>query len=146
MSTAPSWQFDEMKQGAILVSCLVLVHHAVALVHDSAHNDLAVFLSMFQKFFVYIVITAFPVIGVVLLWTTYRKIGLYLIILGMGGGFVFGVYHHYMLESPDHISYLPKSSVHVQEKFIWTAGILAIFESVCAAVASYLLGKHTRAS
>ena len=135
-----------MKQGAILLTLLVLMHHAVALIHDSAHSELAIFLSMFQKSFIYIVITALPVVGVILLWTSCQKIGLYLIILGMGGGLAFGIYHHYMFQSPDHISYLPKGSVQAQETFIWTAGILAIFEGVCAAVAGYLLGSHSSAS
>lgn len=135
-----------MKQGAMLIALLVLVHHAVALIHDNAHSELAIALSMFQKSFIYIVITALPVVGVILLWTPYQKIGPSLIILGMGGGLVFGIYHHYMFQSPDHISYLPKGSVQIQETFIWTAGMLAIFEGVCAAVAGYLLGRHSSVS
>lgn len=135
-----------MKRGAILMALLVVVHHAVALIHDNAHSELTIVLSMFQKSFIYIVITALPVVGVILLWTPYQKIGPSLIILGMGGGLVFGIYHHYMFQSPDHISYLPTGSVQVRETFIWTAGILAIVEGVCAAVASYLLGSHASVS
>ena len=38
-----------MKQGAILMALFVLVHHAVALVHASAHNELAVFCRSFKS-------------------------------------------------------------------------------------------------
>ena len=73
-----------MKQGAILVAILVLVHHIVAFVHGDAHSDLAIILSIFQQSVIYIIITAVPVIGVVLLWTPYRIIGLYSIIFWNG--------------------------------------------------------------
>ena len=135
-----------MKQGAILIALLVLVHHIVAFVHGDAHSDLAIILSMFQQSVIYIVITVVPVIGVVLLWTPYQKIGLHSIIFGMVVGLVFGVYYHYLFVSPDHISHLPNGTAPLHATFIWTAGVLAIFEGICAAVASYLLGRDSRES
>lgn len=135
-----------MKQGAILLTVLVLAHHIIAFVHGGAHNDLAIMMSTLQNAFINIIIVALPFVGAVLLWTRYRNIGLYAIIVGMVGALVFGVYHHYMFESPDHISHLPASPVHVHKTFIWTAGTLAIFEGICTAVASYLLGRNLRMS
>ena len=136
---------DGMKQGALLMALLVLVHHIVAFVHGDAHSDLAITLSMFQNSIIYIVITALPVIGVVLLWTPYKIIGLYSILFGMVVGLVFGIYYHYLFVSPDHISHLPNGAGSLHATFVWTAGVLAIFEGICAAVASYLLGRHSRA-
>ena len=131
-----------MKQGAILIAVLVIVHHIVAFIHGEAHNELAIMLSMFQQSIIFVVITALPVIGVILLWTPYRIIGLYSIIIGMVVGLVFGIYYHYLFVSPDHISHLPKGPTGVRETFTWTAAALAIFEGLSAAVASYLLGRE----
>ena len=130
-----------MNQAGILIALLVLGHHIVAFLHGDTHNDLGITLSIIQQLVIFIVITVLPVIGVVLLWTPYQKIGLSSIIFGMVVGFVFGIYYHYLFESPDHISHLPNGPAQFQATFIWTAGALAIFEGICATVASYRLGR-----
>ncbi len=133
-----------MRLDAIVVGALVLVHLAVAGLHDGAHTDLAIALSALQDAFIYLVIVGAPLLGAILLWTSYRTAGLGLVVLGMIGALIFGVVHHYMLESVDHISHLPAGTPEEHGTFIWTAGAIAILEGVCAGVAGYFLG--TRAS
>ena len=60
----------------------------------------------------------------------------------MIGALIFGVVHHYMLESVDHISHLPAGTPDEQGTFIWTAGAIAILEGVCAGAAGYFLGTR----
>ncbi len=125
---------------AVAVTALVVVHHAIALQHGGAHTDLAIVLAPWQNAFVNAVIVAMPFVGAILLWTRYAKVGLWLVVIGMTGALVFGVFHHYMMVSPDHISHLPEGSDHAHGTFIWTAGAIAMLECVTTAVAAYFVG------
>ncbi len=133
---------SSMRLDAVVVGALVLAHHAVAGIHDGAHADLAIVMSALQNAFIYLVIVAAPLLGAILLWTPYRSAGLGLVVSGMIGALIFGVVHHYMLESVDHISHLPAGTPDEQGTFIWTAGAIAILEGVCAGVAGYFLGTR----
>jgi hypothetical protein len=42
----------------------------------------------------------------------------------------FGVYHHYVAISPDHVAHLPASSPTAQSQFIWSAGAIAALEAI----------------
>ena len=130
-----------MKLDAVLLTTLVLIHHVVAALHGNAHTELAVSLSALQNAFVNIVILLIPLLGAVLVWTRFYLPGQCLVVGGMLGALIFGVYHHYMLVSPDHIAHLPAGPAQVQQTFIWTAGVLAIMEGLSAAVAAYFLGQ-----
>ncbi len=129
-----------MKLEAIIVTSVVLVHHVIAYLHGGAHNDLAIPMAPWQNAFINVVIVLLPLIGAVALWTRFRRFGLSAIVLGMTGALVFGVVHHYMLVSPDHIAHLPHGEPHVHAAFQWTAGVIAMLEGVAAAVAAYFLG------
>ncbi len=129
-----------MKLEALVVTSVVLVHHVIAYLHGGAHNDLAIPMAAWQNAFINVVIVLLPLIGAVALWTRFRRFGLYAIVLGMMGALVFGVVHHYMLVSPDHIAHLPHGKLHVHAAFQWTAGVIAMLEAIAAAVAAYFLG------
>lgn len=131
-----------MKIDAAVVTALVLVHLLVAAMHGRAHDDLGIVMAAWQSTFINVIIVALPVIGMVLSWTRLAKWGLFAVVVGMVAAFIFGVYHHYMAASPDHISYLPDSTPRVQDTFIWTAGTIAIAEALCATVAAYFLGQR----
>ena len=133
-----------MKLEATIVTCVVIIHHIVAYLHGGAHNDLAILMAAWQNTFINVVIVFLPLVGVILLWTPYRRIGLYAVAVGMVGAMVFGIVHHYMLESPDHISHLPHGSPHVHATFQWTAGAIAMLEGICSTVAGYFLGHSNR--
>ncbi len=131
-----------MRFPAVLVGALVLTHLAVSGLHDGAHSDLGIVMSAFQSAFIYLVIVGAPLLGAILLWTPYRTAGLGLVVFGMLGALIFGVVHHYMLESIDHISHLPAGTPSEHDTFIWTAGAIAILEGVCAGIAAYFLGAR----
>lgn len=133
-----------MKLDAAVVTLLIAVHHAIAYIHGGAHTDLAIVMSVFQNAFIYFVILLVPLAGAVLTWMSRPRIGLWAVIISMAGALIFGVIHHYMLVSPDHIAYLPAATPIVHDTFICTAGAMAMLEGVCAMVAAYFLGRRYR--
>ena len=42
----------------------------------------------------------------------------------------FGVYHHYLVVSPDHVAHLPAGSPAAQSRFVWSAGTIAVLEAL----------------
>ena len=83
----------------IVITAAVIVHLVASLWHGSEHTHLGIELSTQQTLFVYLVIIIAPVIAGILVWTRYVSIGLWVFFLAMLGGFLFGVYHHYVLVS-----------------------------------------------
>ena len=133
-----------MKVEAIIVTVIVLIHHIIAFIHGGVHTELAILMALWQTLFINIVIVLIPLVGAVFLWTRHRKLGLYGGIVGMVGALLFGIVHHYMLVSPDHISHLPAAAAHIHAKFEWTAGTIAMLEGVAAVLAAFFLGREAR--
>jgi hypothetical protein len=51
-----------------------------------------------------IVIFPIPIIAAVLLWTQFYRIGSWLLLGSMTGSLFFGLYNHFIVMSPDHVS------------------------------------------
>lgn len=106
---------------------VVVTHSAVALAHGWAHRELGVGLDAFQRAFVALVIGLAPLAALALIWADFRKSGSWLLAAAMAGSLVFGVYHHYVLVSPDHVSHLPAGSAR---------GLFRVTAMLLAAVAA----------
>ena len=65
-------------------------------------------LSLAGNLFVFIVILAGPLVGLVLTWLAQRTGGA-VIAITMAASLVFGVVNHFVLFSPDHISHVEPS-------------------------------------
>jgi hypothetical protein len=63
----------------------------------------------------------------------------------MLGALLFGVYHHYVLVSPDNIGYLPAGSAEARSQFIASATVIALLELVSAIYGVACLGCDHRA-
>jgi len=111
-----------------LCAVAVLAHLLVSFVHGSAHSELGVALSLWQKSYVAIVIMAAPLVAATLLWTRHRRAGLLLLTASMAGSLIFGAYYHYVAISPDHVSHLPPGEA--QGLFRLTAQLLVVTESL----------------
>jgi hypothetical protein len=122
----------------------VLAHAIVALVHGVAHARLGVELSTWQQGYVAVVIVFAPLLAAGMLWTRLARWGCVLLAASMAGSMVFGVYHHYVAVSPDHVSHLPPGDW--QGAFRRTALLLAVTESFGLAVGLWGLwrGPATR--
>ena len=107
---------------------IVVLHAAILLAHDWAHRSLGVDLAPWQIVFAYSVIVTAPVISAVAVFTRFARSGYMLLAISMFGALLFGVYHHYILISPDHVHHLPAGDG--QDVFRATAGLMAAVEFV----------------
>src|SRR5205085_4851510 len=90
-----------------LAVAIVVLHAAILAGHDSAHRSLGVGLAPWQLAFAYTVIVAAPLVAAAALFTRHVRAGYALLAISMLGAFTFGLYHHYVLISPDHVLHLP---------------------------------------
>jgi hypothetical protein len=115
---------------------LVLIHLVISMVHGLAHDRARVPLSYAANVFVYVVILAGPLVGLAVAWWN-RRAGSWVIALTMTGSFVFGVIHHFLLSSPDHIAHVDPQW---RPLFTVTAVLLAVTEALAACLAAKFLG------
>lgn len=85
-------------------TALAIIHTIANGIHGLAHIKIPVALSLFQSSFVGIVILLIPLVAVVLLWTQFYRSGSWLLLGSIGGSFLFGLYNHFVVISPDHVS------------------------------------------
>jgi hypothetical protein len=111
----------------LLAALAVLGHAVVVLLHGGAHTELRVALSVWQKNYVAVVILVSPLLSAVLVWTRYVRSGLLLLAVSMAASLIFGLYYHYVVVSPDNVSYLPPGEA--QGLFRLTALLLAATET-----------------
>ena len=111
---------------------VVLLHVLIATIHGIAHMKLGITLSAFQSAYVLLVITLAPILAGILLWARRVRPGFVMLVLSMAGSLVFGVYWHYVAESPDNVSHLHEGTL--QSLFRLTALLLVVSE-VCGVVA-----------
>jgi len=109
---------------------IVLVHLIVPFVHGAAHSGAGVFLPLAGALFVYIVILAGPLAGLVLLrWRPQAGAGV--IATTMAGSLVFGVANHFIIQGSDHVAHVAREG---QSLFAATAALLAAIEAAGAAL------------
>jgi hypothetical protein len=85
-------------------TAIVVIHAIANGLHGLAHVEIPVALSLLQSLFVGIVIFSIPIIAAVLLWTQFYRIGSWLLLGSMTGSLLFGLYNHFIVMSPDHVS------------------------------------------
>src|SRR5262245_20705203 len=128
----------------IVITGLVAIHLVASLWHGSAHSQLAVGLPPEKAFFVYVVILIAPIVAASLVWTRYFSMGLLVFFFSMLGALLFGLYHHYILVSPDNVNHLPGGSPESHSQFVNSACIIAVLELASALYGAFCLGQHAR--
>jgi hypothetical membrane protein len=123
----------------IAAVAIVVLHAVILLGHDWAHRSLGVGLAPWQIVFAYSVIVAAPVVSAVAVFTRFARSGYALLAISMLGSLVFGVYHHYILVSPDHVHHLPAGDG--QDIFRATAAMMAAVEFVGVGIAVFALRR-----
>jgi NADPH:quinone reductase-like Zn-dependent oxidoreductase len=101
---------------------------------------LAIVLPPWKNAFVILVILIAPVLAATLVWTRYASVGVWMFFLCMLGALLFGVYHHYVLVSPDNIGHLPHGGTDAQSTFIASAAAVALLELASALYGAFCLG------
>jgi hypothetical protein len=126
------------------ITGLATVHLVTAIWHGHAHETLSVTLPPAKNAFVFVVIVAAPILAAVLVWTRGARIGVWLFFLSMLGSLLFGVYHHYVLVSPDHVGHLPDGDAAVRSAFVRSAGAIALIEAVSVLYGAFCLRARPR--
>jgi len=116
-------------------TAIVAAHLLVNILHGLAHRELQVGLDPPASIFVIVVVLVSPLLAMALVWTTKKRIGLILLSLSMFGSLLFGLYHHFLVASPDHVRSQPPSPWGIA--FVLTAYGLLITEAIGA-----YLGVH----
>ena len=126
-----------MKRSAVYGTAIVLAHLVVNIAHGSAHRELGVGLSPLGSIFVIVVVLVLPLVAMVMLWTMRKRLGLILLAFSMGGAFLFGLYHHFLIAGPDHIHAQPSGGWG--STFVLTSYLLLITEALGTYVGIYFL-------
>jgi len=130
----------ERRRSWAWLTTAVLAHLVISLVHGVAHAQADVALSRAANLFVYIVILAGPLVGLLVAWPA-ERLGGWLIAITMAGSLVFGVVNHFVLASPDHVA-------HVDPPWRWlfatTAVLLAIAEATGCGLAIHIAREGER--
>ena len=122
----------------VWIAVFVLIHLGISMIHGTAHTNARVTLSTAGNVFVFAVILAGPLIGLVLMWPA-ERLGLWLIALTMVASLVFGVINHFVLSSPDQVAHV---NPQFRSVFATTAVLLAVTEAVCAGLALHALRRR----
>jgi len=116
---------------------VVLTHLLISIVHGVAHRELHVELSPPGSLFVIVVVLILPLVAMALVWTARKRIGFILLSLSMLASFLFGLYHHFVVISRDHVHSQP--STPWGTAFIFTAYGLFITEAIGTYVGIHFL-------
>jgi hypothetical protein len=85
-------------------TAIVVIHAIANGLHGLAHVEIPIPLSLLQSLFVGIVIFPIPITAAILLWTKFYRIGIWLLLGSLAGSLLFGIYNHFIVISPDHVS------------------------------------------
>ena len=91
-------------------TAIVVAHLLVNVAHGLAHRELHVGLVPLDATFVIVVILISPLLAMGLVWTAWKRLGLILLSLSMFGSFLFGLYHHFLAMSSDHVHSQPQNA------------------------------------
>ena len=119
-----------MTKGQALTA-VVLVHLAISLVHGRAHAGGQVPLSAAASVFVYVVILAGPLVGLVVARRQPRA-GALIVGISMAAALLFGLVNHFIINGSDHVSQV---AAEWRTLFAVTAALLVVSEGAGTAVA-----------
>ena len=126
-----------VSRAAKYTTAIVVAHLLVNIAHGVAHGELRVGLTPSGSVFVIVVVLILPLVAMVLVWTGKKRPGLSLLSLSMFGSLLFGLYHHFLVASPDHVRSQPLSLWG--NVFVLTAYGLLITEAIGTYVGAYFL-------
>jgi hypothetical protein len=117
------------------MAAIVVVHLLISVLHGTAHTGASVPMSLPANLFVFVVILAGPLIGVIIsVWA--KPFGGVVVALTMAASLIFGAVNHFIIDSPDHITHI---AAPWSRLFATTAALLAITELLGLGIALRLI-------
>jgi len=113
------------------LGAVVVLHLAISFAHGMAHDGAHVPMSLVANLFIYIVILAGPLAGLVLTWPA-PALGNVVVGVTMAASLVFGIVNHFVLATPDHVS---RVDAQWRLLFASTAVLLAVTEAAACGLA-----------
>lgn len=126
-----------MNQPAKYVTAIVFAHLLANVAHGLAHRELGVGLPLSGSVFVMVVVLLVPLVAMGLVWTAEKRMGFVLLSVSMSASLLFGLYHHFLVVSPDHVRIQPHH--HWGMTFVVTAYLLLITEAIGTYVGIHFL-------
>ena len=118
-----------MTRGSAL-TVVVLLHLVISIAHGQAHTGAQVPLTIAGALFVYIVILAGPLAGLVV--SRWRpRAGAWMVAASMAGALVFGLINHFIIAGPDHVGHV---AAEWRSLFGITASLLVVSEAAGVAI------------
>jgi hypothetical protein len=111
---------------------LIALHLAISFVHGAAHDGAAVPLSPAANLFVWVVILAGPLAGLLIWFWLDRRAGAWLVGATLGASFAFGLTNHFLIAGADHVAHVAEAW---RPMFTVTAVLLAVTEALGSTVA-----------
>jgi hypothetical protein len=114
---------------------LIGFHFLTVVLHSVAHETLSVKASPAQLAYIIPVIIFAPVMAGFIL-PRFKKAGAVLLLVSMLGSFVFGLYYHFVADTPDHVAHVARLQPALwSAMFQVTAYMLLCLEISAAALA-----------
>jgi hypothetical protein len=132
-----------MKSMAPTATILILLRQTIATLHGLGHLQAGVGLAPWQQAFVAVVITAAPLLALVLYWTPFQRAAALLLGTSMLAGMLFGIYYHFIAATNDHVSQVPEGHGHML--FVATAVALVPIELAATAYGFWTWRQLSRA-
>jgi len=83
------------------------------------------------------VVVLCPLLALALLWTSQKRLGLMLLTFSMAASATFGLYNHFVVSGPDHVSGQPPGPWSTV--FVVTAYLLFLIEAIGTYAGFYFL-------
>jgi hypothetical protein len=115
----------------LALAALVVGHLGLCIIHGAAHDGAAVLLTTAATVFVFAVILAGPVAGLVL-WRWRPAAGAWIMAATLFGSLIFGAVNHFVLDGPDHVA---RVAADWRRLFATTAALLFLTELAGSALA-----------
>jgi hypothetical protein len=118
-----------MKRAVHYATLLVVAHLLVSIAHGFAHHKLRIDLDPRGSAFVVAVVLILPLLALAMIWTaSAKRLGGYLLSASMLASFFFGLSHHFLVMSPDHVRGQPPGLLGTT--FVLTAYGLLVSEAL----------------
>lgn len=128
-----------MKNISIAATFVILANAIVNSAHGVTHLRSEVGLAAWQWAFVFVFITLLPLVALALYWTPRLRLASGILVVSMLAGTAFGIYFHFIADTPDHVSQRPDTMDGMM--FTLTAWLLIPFGLLGAAFGAWTWTK-----